>query len=160
MTPANNEATLGLVAVIREGGSSSNIEDQTHGAQRKPWHPIQLSRQQRYSQATLYRSCHVITVSDGGPLPARSNVFRSNAQILLSRLVCDLCRIACCRYWECSCSFQSSPEWLWSLKRSIRGHHVPLIGKNLIYEGPSVLVIRAGLGRISSGAFMKPVGVR
>src|SRR5205807_2177704 len=32
-----------------------------------------------------------------------------------------------------------------SLKRSIRRHHVPLIGKNRIYEGTSVLVSRARL---------------
>ena len=159
MTPANNEATLGLVAVIREGGSFSDIEDQKRAGQWKPWCPIQLSRQQRYSQAIRYRSCHVIIVLDGGRPPVRSNVFRNNAQILSSRLACDLCRIACCRYWGCSCSFQSS-EWRWSLKCSIRGQHVPLIGKNLIYEGTSVLVVRDGLGRISSGASMKPVGAR
>ena len=149
-----------LSPIIWEGGSFSDTEDQTHAVHWKPWCPIQLSRQQRYSRAIRYRSCHVIIVLDAGRPPARSNVFRNNAQILSSRLACDLCRIACCRYWGCSCSFQSSPEWLWSLKRSISGHHVPLIGKNLIYEGPSVLVTRAGLGRISSGAFMKPVGVR
>src|SRR5437588_12402979 len=113
-----------LSPIIREGGSFSDTEDKTHERQPKLWRPVQLSRQQRCSQATRYRSCHVIIVSDGERPPVRSNVFRNNAQILSSRLACDRCRIACCRYWGCSCSFQSSPEWLWSLKRSISGHHV------------------------------------
>src|SRR5207237_2699830 len=84
----------------------------THEPQPKLWRPVQLSRQQRCSQATRYRSCHVTIISDGGPLPARSNVFRNNAQILSSRLACDRCRIACSRYWGRSYSFRSSPEWL------------------------------------------------
>src|SRR6266404_1614594 len=107
MGPPNNNATPGLTAIIRGDGSFSNTEDQTRGAQRKPWHPIRLSRQQRCSQATRYRSCHVTIVLDGGRPPARSNVFRNNAQILSPPPECDLCRIACSRSLGRSCSFHT-----------------------------------------------------
>src|SRR6266403_1641847 len=105
MTTADNDATRGPAAIIRGGGSLSNTEDQTREAQRKPWRPIQLSRQQRCSQAIQYRSCHVPIVSDAGPPLGHWNAFRNNAEILSSPQGCDLCRIACSRYLGRSYSF-------------------------------------------------------